>query len=133
MNEIGGRDIWDTEGGIPGSGTILPVLLSEGVNKGRISLERVVEVCSFNPARTFGLVPRKGTITPGADADLVLVDLDRRVTMTPELLHADIVLHEGWEMQGWPTLTMVRGEIVMENGEVTAKPGVGTYVRDVPA
>lgn len=130
MKEIGGADIWATEGGIPGSGTILPVLLSEGVNQGRISLEKLVEVCCFNPAKTFGLAPRKGAIAPGSDADLVIVDLGRRVTLTPERLHADIVLYDGWELQGWPTLTMVRGEIVMEDGEITGRPGVGRYVRN---
>ena len=131
MKEIGGADIWDTEGGLPGSGTILPVLLSEGVNKGRISIEKVVEVSAANTARVFGLAPRKGTIAPGADADLVLVDLNKRVTMTPEALHTDVVLHEGWEFTGWPRLTMVNGEVVMDDGEITGEHGVGRYVRDV--
>jgi dihydropyrimidinase len=128
--DLAGKDVWTARGGLPGSGTILPVLLSEGVNKQRITLERVAEVCSQNPAKVFGLYPRKGTIAPGADADLVLVDLEKTVTVTPEMLHLDFVLYEGWEMKGWPTLTMLRGQVVMEDGEITEEHGVGRYVRD---
>jgi dihydropyrimidinase len=131
--DLEGKDVWSARGGLPGSGTILPVLLSEGVNKGRISIERVVEVCSHAPARTFGLAGRKGTIAPGADADLVLVDLGRRVTVRPEMLQLDVVLFDGWEFTGWPTLTMVRGQVVMEDGEITAAHGVGRYLRDTNA
>jgi dihydroorotase-like cyclic amidohydrolase len=129
MKTIGGRDIWETEGGVPGSGTILPVLLSEGVNKGRISLEKVVEVSSENTARVFGL-PQKGRIAVGADADLVLVDLHKRVTVTPELLHTDITLFDGWEMTGWPVMTVLRGNVLFEDGEVRRQHGIGRYVRD---
>jgi dihydropyrimidinase len=128
--DVTDKDVWSARGGLPGSGTILPVLLSEGVNKGRLSLERVVEVCSANPARTFGLAGRKGAIVPGADADLVLVDMARQVTVSPELLQLDIVLHDGWEFVGWPVMTMLRGQVVMQDGEITAAHGVGRYLRD---
>ena len=129
MKTIGGTDIWETEGGVPGSGTILPVLLSEGVNKGRITLEKVAAVCSENTARVFGL-PQKGRIAVGADADLVLVDLNKRVTVTPEVLHTDVTLFDGWEMTGWPVVTVLRGNVVFEDGEVRGQHGVGRYVRD---
>lgn len=68
---------------------------------------------------------------PGADADIVLVDLDKRVTFDHDLLHLDVALYGGWEFQGWPELTMLRGEVVAEDGRVTAEPGVGSYVREV--
>lgn len=131
MNEIGGPDIWQTEGGLPGSATILPVLLSEGVNKGRLTLERVVEVCSTAPARTFGLSPRKGLLVPGADADVVLVDLEKRVTFHHDMLHLPVALFDGWEFRGWPVLTMLRGEVVAVDGNVVATEGAGRYVREV--
>jgi D-hydantoinase len=128
--DLTGKDIWTARGCAPGSGTILPVLLSEGVNKQRISIEQVAAVSSQNVAKVFGLWPDKGAVAPGADADLVVVDLDKKVTVAPELFHLDYVLYDGWEMTGWPTLTMVRGQVVMEDGEITAAHGVGRYVRD---
>ena len=127
--DLTGKDIWTARGGVPGSGTILPVLLSEGVNKQRITVEQAAAVSSENVAKVFGLWPHKGAVAPGADADLVLVDLDRDVTVAPELFHLDYVLYDGWQMKGWPTLTMVRGQVVMEEGEITAEHGVGRYVR----
>ena len=113
-----------------GVATILPVMLSEGVNKSRISLERLVEVCSFNPAKAFGLYPAKGVMQIGSDADFVIVDLHKKVKVTPEILHSasDYTLYDGWTMEGWPIMTIVRGNIVMENGEIVASPGTGQYV-----
>lgn len=70
-------DFWEATPGIPGAELFLPLMLSEGVNKGEISLEKLVEVCSYNPARQFGVNPRKGVIATGSDADLVFVDLDK--------------------------------------------------------
>jgi len=116
--------------GFAGVETLLPAMLSEGVNKGRISIERLVEVCSSNPARVFGLYPRKGALTLGSDADLVVVDLNKTVKVTAGKLHyiTDITPFEGRELRGWPTLTMVRGSIVMEDCELTGKPGYGEYL-----
>jgi len=113
-----------------GVATILPVMLSEGVNKSRISLERLVEVCSFNPAKAFGLYPAKGVMQIGSDADFVIVDLHKKVKVTPEILHSasDYTLYDGWTMEGWPVMTILRGNIVMENGEIVASPGTGQYV-----
>jgi len=118
-----GKDIWTARGGLPGSGTILPVLLSEGVHKGRLTLEQVAAVTSYNAARCFGLYPRKGLIAVGADADLVLVDLEREVVLRPEMLQLDFALYDGWTFHGWPELTMVRGEVVVEHGMVVGQPG----------
>jgi D-hydantoinase len=132
MSEIkkGKGDIWSAFPGFPGMETILPVMLSEGVNKRRITINKLVEVCSTNTAKIFGLWPRKGTIDIGSDADLVIVNLKKTVTVKPEILHSasDFTLYDGWKLKGWPTLTMVEGNIVMEDGEITGKPGTGKYI-----
>ena len=116
--------------GFPGVATTLPVLLSEGVNKSRLSLERLVEVCCLNPAKAFGLYPRKGVLQIGSDADLVIVDLHRKVKITPEILHSasDYTLYDGWELEGWPLMTLVRGNVVTEDGEIVGKPGLGRFI-----
>jgi dihydropyrimidinase len=87
-------------------------------------------VTSFNAARIFGLYPRKGQIAVGADADLVLVDLAREVVLRPDLLQLDWALFDGWTFRGWPELTMVRGTVVFEGGELVGQPGTGRYVHD---
>jgi dihydropyrimidinase/dihydroorotase len=110
-------NVWTTISGFPSRVEgMLPMMLSEGVNKGRISIERLAQVASENPARIFGLYPKKGAIIPGADADLVVVDLKRRAQITKELLHTVTPwsIYEGWEVTGWPIMTLVRGNVVME-------------------
>jgi dihydropyrimidinase len=116
----GQGDLWTTTAGFPGIATLLPVLLSKGVNENRISLERVTEVTSYNAARIFGLYPKKGTIGIGSDADLTIVDLDLVRRVTPEVLqsYSDYSIYDDWELQGWPVLTMVRGRVIMENSQV---------------
>jgi dihydropyrimidinase len=124
--KVGKGDIWSALAGFPGLATMIPVLLSNGVNKHRISLERVAEVTSYNTSKIFGLYPRKGTIQPGSDADLIIVDLALKKRVSPQLLksYSDYTIYDGWELKGWPVLTMVRGIVVMENGEVE-KRGLG--------
>jgi len=130
-------NVWTTISGFPSRVEgMLPMMLSEGVNKGRISIERLAQVASENPARIFGLYPKKGAILPGADADLIVVDLKRRATITKELIQTITPwsVYEGWEVTGWPVLTMVRGNIVMEwpEGAPRAKvteASLGRYVR----
>ncbi len=110
-------NVWTTISGFPSRVEgMLPMMLSEGVNKGRISIERLAQVASENPARIFGLYPKKGAIIPGADADLVVVDLKRRAKITKDLLHTVTPwsVYEGWNVTGWPVMTLVRGNIVME-------------------
>jgi dihydropyrimidinase len=112
------HDLWKSLAGFPGLATMLPVMLSEGVNKNRIPLERVAEVCSYNTARIFGMYPKKGTIKCGSDADLTIVDMEKEQIVTPDLLqsYSDYTIYDGWKLRGWPTMTIVRGRIVMENG-----------------
>ena len=112
--------------GIPGIATRMPILFSEGVVKGRIDLNRFVALTSTNHAKRYGLYPQKGTITVGSDADLVLWDAGREVTITHSLLQdgCDYTPYEGLAVTGWPVRTMLRGETVMADGQIaTAKPG----------
>ncbi len=114
--------------------TMLPMLYSEGVRTGRISLRRFVEVTATNAARLFGLYPRKGVIAVGSDADIVVFDPDQTRTVTRDLLqsNADYSVYEGWSVTGWPVVTLRRGEIVYENDTVTGVPGSGALVRRGP-
>lgn len=124
-------DVWQAMRGGPGQGTLLAVVLSEGVNAGRLGLERAVEVTSTNAARIFGLYPQKGVIDVGADADLVIVDLDLERRPRPEELGtwSDHNLYADRCLRGWPVLTMLRGRVVCRDLEVTAAPGTGRYLR----
>ena len=125
-------NVWTTKvGGYPGSGVILPVLMSEGVRRGRLDLPTVARVASENAARWFGLYPRKGAIVPGADADLVVWDPDREVVYSPELGHlsSDFSWFTGRTFHGWASRVYRRGELVIEDNELRAKPGSGRYLR----
>jgi dihydropyrimidinase/dihydroorotase len=102
---------------------LLPILLHEGVNKGRISLERLVQACCERPAQIFGLYPKKGVIAPGSDADLVFVDLDREVTVTDDMVHtqAGWTLLHGHKLKGWPVKTILRGRVIADWKEGTPR------------
>lgn len=115
--------------GVENLETQLPMLYSEGVRAGRISLERFVELTSTNAAKLFGLYPRKGCIAPGADADITLLDpRETRVVGAPQHSHCDYSVYAGWEVTGWPVVTVRRGEIAFERGQVLAAPGSGRLV-----
>lgn len=111
-----------------------PMLYSEGVVAGRISLERFVAVTATNPARLFGLFPRKGTVAVGSDADLVLWDPAETRTIRDEdmLSGAGFSVYAGREVTGWPRVTIRRGEVVYEDGVVLARPGSGRLLRRGP-
>jgi dihydropyrimidinase len=129
--KMGEGDIWSALSGFPGIATMLPVLLSKGVNENRIGIERVAEVTSYNTARIFGIYPKKGTIQPGSDADLTIVDLDLEKTVTADLLqsYADYTIYDGWKLRGWPVMTIVRGKIIMEDGQVSKEAlGHGEFI-----
>jgi dihydropyrimidinase len=128
----GNGDLWSSLSGFPGVATLLPVLLSTGVNENRINLVNVAEVTSYNTARIFGMYPRKGIIEEGSDADLVVIDLSMKKRVSPEILQSqsDYTIYNGWVLQGWPILTMVRGEVIMEYGEVNQSTlGYGKFVK----
>ena len=121
--------------GIPGLETRLPLLMSEGVMRGRLDLHRFVALTATNAARLYGLYPRKGTIAVGSDADLVVWDQTRCFTLRNEHLHhgVDYTPFEGMELQAWPALTLSRGEVVWEgshgDGRVLGAPGRGRFLR----
>jgi dihydroorotase-like cyclic amidohydrolase len=125
------QDMWTGVPGFTGTEYILPLMLSEGVDKGRITLEKLVEVCCYNNARVFGIYPRKGIIRIGSDADLVIIDLNKkkRVPAKTKLQLTDFCVYEGWELKGWPILTMVRGDVIAEDENIIAKPGIGKYIK----
>jgi dihydropyrimidinase len=120
----------DIPNGVPGVGSRLAVLFHEGVSKGRIDLPHFVRLTAYNPARLFGLAPRKGTIAPGADGDLVLWDPAKQVTITNDLLQhvIDYTPYEGMQVTGWPVATIRRGEVAMRDGTVLAAPGSGEFL-----
>jgi len=127
--EAGWRDIWKAWGGVPALETMLPTLLSEGVNKHRITLSTLQRVCCENPARIFGFYPRKGVIREESDADLVIVDLRARRKVKAADLHQKVgwTPYEDWVLKGWPVLTMRRGTILYKDNEVLGKPGTAEF------
>jgi dihydropyrimidinase len=116
--------------GIPGVETRLPILFSEGVGKGRISLNEFVALTATNHAKTYGLYPKKGTIAVGADADIAIWDPDREETISQSLMHggSDYTPYEGIKVKGWPVSTMVRGRFVVRDGKLVGTLGAGDYV-----
>jgi dihydropyrimidinase len=122
-----GRTIANMRMGAAEVETNMPLLFSEGVRKNRISLERFVEVTSTNPAKLFGLYPRKGTVSVGSDADLVIWDPEEQRTVRAAVHHsnADFNIYEGWQVVGWPTVTVRRGEIIYGDGKIVESASRG--------
>ena len=120
--------------GVSNLETLLPMLYSEGVAKGRLTLARLVEVLATAPARIAGMYPRKGVLAEGSDADVVVFDPNaRRVVRAAELHSAcDYDPYEGWDVTGWPEVVLSRGEVVFERGTVVGRPGRGRLVPRAP-
>jgi dihydroorotase-like cyclic amidohydrolase len=99
------------------------------VNQGKISLQQLVQVCCENPARIFGLYPTKGAIQVGSDADIVIIDLERTKRFDLKEMHDvySYCAYDGWQVKGAPVLTMVRGKVVMEEGEIVGESGYGRF------
>ena len=117
--------------GLPGVETRLPLVFTNGVKAGTFSVNRFVELVSTNPAKIFGMYPQKGSLEIGADADLVVMDPDREVEIDHETLHSsvDYSPYQGMRVVGFPTWTISRGEIIVENGEPKAERGRGQLVK----
>jgi dihydropyrimidinase len=120
--------------GMPGIETMVPLTYSTGVREGRLTLEQMVEVLCENPARLHGLWPRKGSLAVGADADVVIFDPDREVTITPEVLatNCDFSPFDGTKVTGWPQTTLLRGKVVVRDGVFTGAPGQGRFLHRKP-
>jgi dihydropyrimidinase len=116
--------------GLPGTATILPVLMDQGYHKGRLGLQRIAQLLCGSPASIFGL-PQKGRIALGADADFALVspDFEREVQAAELGSFSDYSLYDGWRLRGWPRRTIVRGATVMRDGEIVAPGGTGRFLR----
>ena len=116
--------------GIPGVETRLPILFSQGVVEGRITLNEFVALTSTNHAKIYGLYPRKGSVAIGCDADLVLWDPTRKETIRQAAMHhgADYTPYEGMEVTGWPVMTILRGRVAMEEGRILGEPGAGQFL-----
>lgn len=128
--QLGRGDFTKAPGGAPGVEARMPLLFSEVV-EGRLTFERLVELCCSTPAKLFGLYPRKGVITVGSDADLVLFDAGKSVRLTFGMLHehTDYTPYEGMVLNGWPVMTVSRGEIIVRDGKFLGEKGRGRFLR----
>ena len=123
--------IFENSSGAPGVETLLPILFSEGVAKERISIFTLSRVLMENPARIFGLYPRKGSLAPNSDADIVILDPQKEWTVSAQNLHSNAgwTPYEGMEITGKVETTIVRGKVVFHEGEITGEKGYGVFVR----
>jgi dihydropyrimidinase len=127
--KIEGKNIDDVTGGHNGAETRMGITYTEGVSKRGMSLQQFVNITSANAARLLGLYPRKGAIAPGSDADIVLIDPGIQKSLSMADLHiSDYSIWEGWEVHGWPVLTMLRGAVVVEDGRLHSAIGSGQLI-----
>jgi dihydropyrimidinase len=128
---INGEEFQKVPNGGPGIENRLHMLHHFGVREGRISLNRLVELTSTNVAKLFGLYPRKGTIAPGSDADIVIWDPEKALTISASTHHSnvDYNLFEGTEVRGAPEVVLVRGQVIVEGDELVGQPGAGQFVK----
>jgi dihydropyrimidinase len=128
---INGKEFQKVPNGAPGIENRLHMLHHFGVREGRITLNRMVELTSTNVAKLFGLYPRKGTIAPGSDADIVVWDPEKKLTVSASTHHSNVNynLFEGTEVQGAPEVVMVRGQVIVEDDELVAQAGAGQFIK----
>jgi len=126
----GETDIWQLDPASRQLGATLPLLMTEGVHKGRITIEQFVKLTSENVAKIWGIYPRKGVLSPGSDADIVIMDPDLEWTLSTENLKtaSDFSMYEGRKVRGRSIKTFVRGRLVAEGGQLVAEAPVGKYV-----
>lgn len=127
--KLSGRTIEDTVGGNAATEERVGITWTEGVVKRGMSLERFVDVTSANAARLLGMYPRKGALAPGSDADIAIIDPTVRKPLGLADLHAaDHSVWEGWEVQGWPVVTVLRGKVVVQDGKLLGSPDDGRLI-----
>ncbi len=134
QKQMGKDDFSKIPNGHPAIEHRVELLFSEGVNKGRISLPKFVEVISTNPAKIFGMYPHKGTIAPGGDADIVIFDPNKKHTISAKThnMRTDYSGYEGWEVTGKTERVLLRGQVAIENGQCHLKPGHGKFIKRKP-
>ena len=125
------KKVEDLVPGMSALETMLPMLYSEGILKNRLKLNRFVDVTATAPAKLFGLYPQKGTIAVGSDADILVFDPKKPVTIRQKDLHSrqDWELFEGFKVTGWPVMTLSRGEVIVENGKFLGEPDRGRLIK----
>jgi dihydropyrimidinase len=119
--------------GLPGIETLLPLMFTHGFLGGRISAATLVQVLSANPAKIFGLYPRKGALKVGSDADIVIIDPEREVRVDPGRLHmkCDYSPYQGSKLRGFPSITILRGKVIQKDGHFLGKMGDGIFLKRV--
>ena len=128
--ELGRDDFTKIPNGLPGVGDRLPVLWTTGVGTGKITAQQFVALTSTNPARIFGLYPRKGALLPGSDADLVIWDPQKKVKygVAQSAQRTDYNLYEGWELSGYPEKVFLRGELIVDGEKWLGRAGMGEFL-----
>jgi dihydroorotase-like cyclic amidohydrolase len=123
-------DFWKARVGLSIAEWWLPLMLSEGVHKGRITLPKLVELSCYTPAKVYGLTPQKGMIEAGSDADIVIIDMDKEIVATEKPVYSeqDFNIFAGWKIKGWPILTMLRGNVIMKDGKIVEETGIGKFL-----
>ncbi len=131
QKKMGVDDFTKCPSGVPGIEERIPFMYSEGVVKKRISLRRFVELCCTAPAKLAGMYPQKGIIAAGSDADIVVIDPDKKMTFDKAMIHSnvDYSVYEGVEVSGWPVYTISRGEVIVRGGEFLGERGRGRFVK----
>jgi dihydropyrimidinase len=134
QKQLGKDDFSQIPNGAPGIETRLMLLWDGGVRTGRIDVHRFVEIVAANPARMFGLWPKKGTIAVGSDGDLVVWDPDKAVTLSAATHHmrVDYNPYEGRTVIGAPAVVLSRGEVIVDHGVFTGRPGRGQFIKRTP-
>lgn len=129
--QLGKDDFTKCPNGGPGIESRIPLMFSEGVMKGKIDIRKFVDIVSTNPAKIFGLYPKKGVIREGSDADIVIIDKHKEVVLSKALLHenVDYTPYEGMKLKGYPVLTMVRGKIVARDNVFVGEKGYGKFIK----
>jgi dihydropyrimidinase len=132
--ELGKNDFTKIPNGLPGVGDRLPVLWTEGVGSGKITPNQFVNITSTNPSKIFGLYPKKGAIVPGADADIIIWNPDRKIKYGVKYSQqrTDYNLYEGWDLIGFPEKVFLRGNLIVDNGQWFGKAGMGKFIHRKP-
>ncbi len=132
--ELGADDFTKIPNGLPGVGDRLPIMWTYGVRAGYLTPNQFVSLTSTNVAKIFGLYPRKGTLAPGADADIVIWDPERRLTYGVDYAHhrTDYNLFEGWELVGYPEKVFLRGQLIVDDDRWLGSAGMGCYLKRQP-